>query len=157
MTTILLAFIAISFVWQPDEERRLAAIVFGFFYVFHALLRPYLGAEQYFFSGAVFDFLIIFTLGCMRYQEMNAILQMLCVYSIITNYLGWQLWDMYFPPTIYENTFVAIYAASLLTLIVGGPDGWRSFKNWWATPWVLGSFGCGDLQGVEIRREEEEC
>jgi len=88
---------------------------------------------------------------------MNAILQRLGVYSIITNYLGWQLWDMYQPPTIYESTFVAIYAASLLTLVFGGPDGWRSFKDRWTASWLLGDISRRNLQGVEVRREEETC
>ena len=153
MTYILLALIAFSFAWQPNDERRFAAIVFGFFYVVHALLRPYLGAEQYFFSGAVFDLAIIYILGCMRPQEMIHILQVLCVYSITTNYLGWQLWDMYMPPTIYENTFVAIYAASLLTLIVGGPDGWRTFKDRCTASWLLGDIGRGHSKGTAIREE----
>ena len=154
---MLLALIAFSFAWQPNDERRIAAVVFGFFYVFHALLRPYLGAEQYFFLGAVFDLVLIYILACMRPQEMSQILQMLCVYSITTNYLGWQLWNLYMPPTIYENTFVAIYAASLLTLIVGGPDGWRFFKDRCSASWLLGDISRSNLQSMEIRREEETC
>ena len=157
MIYILLTLIAFSFIWQPTEGRRFAAIVYGLFYAVHALIGPHLEAEQFFFSGAILDMVIIYILATMKYQEMNAILQMLCVYSIINNYLAWQLWNMYAPPTICNNIFVAIYAASLLTLIFGGPDGWRAFKDRWSTSWVFGAYNSGALQGVEIRREEEKC
>lgn len=120
MIEALIYSIVIATLLQPNAGRMLAAAVFAVVTLSHEVVLFDLDGLAYYASAALFDLGIIVALGAMTNISKLALrLQRVCAASILVNAVGWALWVTYYPPALYNHSFVVIYGWALYTLLTG--------------------------------------
>lgn len=144
ITLLLASLFVVAFI-QPNAPRFFAALAFVAITLLHELFLSHYDGLLYYGSAALFDLaIIIATSGIRPVPEMVLSLHRICLVSILANFLGWVIWFLYFPPLIYDASFVAIYAWALITLIkrngldVGGYtlDSWATCFRFNRSAWL---------------------
>ena len=145
VTALIVAIITVSF-FQPTAPRFFAAAIFVGVTATHELIFSGLVGLQYYGSAALFDLaIIILTSGIHPVPKMVLTLHKICMVSIVANLGGWVLWARYYPPLLYDLSFLGIYAWTLITLIgrtkadVGGfaVGDWVSCVRFNRSAWIL--------------------
>ncbi len=144
--TVLIWLIIVMAFFQPNAPRLFAAITFVGITALHELFFSNYEGLYYYGGAALFDlFIIILISGINPVPKMVLTLQKICIVSMLVNLLGWILWFLYYPPLIYNVSFIGIYIWVLITLIkrtecyVGGytMDSWSSCFRFNRSPWVI--------------------
>jgi len=148
ITLLIYAVVIVSFI-QPNAPRFFAAIIFTSITLLHELLFSSYDGLQYYGSAALFDLaVIVFTSGINPVPKMVLSLHRICIVSIFANLTGWVLWFFYYPPLVYDVTFIAIYTWTLIILVkrsgldVGGytMDSWNTCFRFNRRSWVSYSY-----------------
>lgn len=116
--TILIASLCLVTLTQPNAPRLFAALVFVGVTLSHEVFLSNYDGLSYYGGAALFDLaIIIATSGIRPLPQMVLSLHKICLVSILANFMGWVIWFLYFPPIIYDISFVVIYTWALITLI----------------------------------------
>ncbi len=135
MITVLLVLIVFAGAFQPNAPRLFAAVVFVVVTLSHEFFMSDTDGLIYYGSAALFDMgIIMLTSGINPIHQMVTDLQRICLASVFVNFIGYFIWLSYLPPTIYDMSFMVLYAWTFIILIerngadVGGyrVDSWLS-------------------------------
>ena len=135
MITMLMTILMLMSLLQPNAPRLFAAVAFTCVTVLpEQLLSAYTGLG-YYGSAALFDLgIITLTSWINPVPRMVISLHKICMVSILLNAVGWVLWTLYYPPLVYDMSYIALYAWTLFVFTrrgdrdVGGftLDSWRA-------------------------------
>lgn len=114
---IMLALVVVS-AFQPTREREYAAFLFTGFAVCHYVLMYDVDGWLYYFSAAALDAAVVFfTLRLKIISPVIESIHSICYISIMMNFFGWLLWQLYLPPDAYNSAFLLIYAWAIMNLL----------------------------------------
>jgi len=120
---IVLVFVAL---FQPTQERALAAICFASLTLVHNLLSDYFSDINYYFSDMFLHLWIIFTLVALsEITDFILILIRICIGAIVLNIFGWVIYMLYLSPIYYNYAFASLYIYTIY--IMSGKD--KSYGN----------------------------
>ncbi len=94
--------------------------------VFNSVSRyiPDEHGEYYYLLAGLIDLLIIYSLSRIKNPtKTTIIIQSWCAIFIITNFIGWVIYMLYYPSTAYDYLCSITYVLMLLTIIKGQKDG----------------------------------
>lgn len=130
IVTVLICLIAGAALLQPSASRATVAGILVGIILTHELFFSHLDGLAYFASAALFDLAAIMLTGLVvPITKMVLSIHRICIVSILANFAGWILWEMYFPPLAYELTFAGIYMWTLVVLLKrGGNDVMGDYK-----------------------------
>lgn len=119
ITTIFPLLIAIIVVFQPNKPRIFSAMWFAGL----ALVCDVIGKDTdnlaHYGSAALLDLaIIILTSGISPVPKTVISLHAVCMFSIVTNFIGWATYLNYLNPDYYNVAFIGIYALTLMILIM---------------------------------------
>jgi hypothetical protein len=121
--TALLCCALVASIFQPNAPRLFAAGIFLALTASHELFLSSLDGFRYYGSAALLDLLIIIlTSGVRPLPAMVLTLHRICAASILVNGVGWVIWALYYPPVLYDLSFVALYAWLIFTLTRKDPE-----------------------------------
>lgn len=90
-------------------------------YVFMLILLDQASGDTdgsaYFALAALADLLTVVLLSCFKVSRKIICLMLLCVGSIIINMVGYTMWYLYQPPTLYMWLFGMLYTAAILIIL----------------------------------------
>lgn len=116
--TYLLYALIVAWLFQPTMARRAAVGLFVFFTIMHELYLSEVDGLLYYGSAAFFDLLIILLTRNIRPLTDTIVnIHMICVISILFNYIGWIIWALYLPPLIYNWSFVMVYSLAVYAFL----------------------------------------
>tara|TARA_R110000782_G_scaffold58007_4_gene121469 strand:+ start:489 stop:950 length:462 start_codon:yes stop_codon:yes gene_type:complete len=120
LTTALLYAIALTACFQRAAHNLYAAVIFVSFALMHDFIGPDLDGWAYYGSAAILDCIALILLSGIRpVTKMVFHLELILLFSIIGNFLGWVMWVNYMAPTTYDAGFVVLYLLALLALLKG--------------------------------------
>ncbi len=143
---VVLVAIVLAAIFQPNAPRLFAAVVLAGSLWLHELALSDLDGLAYYGSDALCNLgVIILISGINPIPALVIRIQIICLLSIILNFLGWVAWYAYLHPLPYNVVFLLLYTWTLIALIrrdngdVGGYgiNAWRSCFRFNAHPWVV--------------------
>lgn len=118
MITALLAALCVAMLFQPNFIRLYAVACFVGLSVAHDVFLSNLDGLPYYGSAALFDLTTIMLTAYLRpIPQIVPRLHIVCLASIIMNCFGWVLWMLYFPPIVYNQSFIALYFAAIVAIL----------------------------------------
>ena len=116
--TILVALIALASVMQPNSQRLFVGLAYSVLLIASDLLLSNSMGLLYYYGSAVFDVATIIIISRVaKVSSMVLTIQKICLVSILLNFFGWVMWELYMPPVMYNSLFIALYVYALLTLV----------------------------------------
>jgi hypothetical protein len=118
---------------QPNAPRFYACVIFISCNFFHSFFLSHYDGMLYYGSTAFINLVVILITSRINpLPKMVIMLHKICITSIVINFFGWVIWFLYYPPIIYNVTFVAIYAWTLITFINRSGDyvGGYTMDSW---------------------------
>ncbi len=116
--TLLLWICSVCVFFQPSRIRLCIAFVFVIITLGHDIFFSTFNGLIYYASAGFFDLFIISILNKVRPVCQTTIyLQRICLASILTNFMGWFMWMMYFDPILYDIAFIFIYSCVIIVLL----------------------------------------
>lgn len=131
----LVGALVVGILFQPNAPRFYASCIVSLIPAIHEMYFKELDGFLYYFSVALFDFLIVIILsGINPLPKMVLRLQLISLAFIVVQFTGFALWFFYFPHVYYNVMSTILFSLALLTLIsrdkehVGSfaVDSWRS-------------------------------
>lgn len=127
---------ALVVVTQPNAGRTLAACIFCGSTILYASVSGMLGGAEYYIGASMVDLAIIILLsGIYPAPRLVGRLQLVCVASIVLNFLGWGAWFFYVPPDAYNWAFIGLYVCAVYALLKRDRDdvmGGGTVHSWFA-------------------------
>lgn len=137
MITLLMIIIASTIVLQCDLNRFASALIFAAITIGFDELLGDVSGEWYFLYGALADLLVIVLLASLpRPTTLCIRLIYISLIFIILQYIGWQMWYLYQPSTLYESLATSLYIISIGLLIYdnkGDDDDAARLDNIWTS------------------------
>ena len=122
-----LLFLFFISTYKQSHVSRLAAIIYLAFAVAHMPLQHLVSGANYhiyYISAIIFDLSAYFLLTRLTKSSGIAhILAIACIISACINFLGWRLWYWYYPPTLYNDTFILFLLVLSAVLCYGVTSG----------------------------------
>lgn len=152
--TVLLYLMLTALLVQPNKDRFIASSIFVFAIMIHEWTLSNQTGLVYYGTAGLFDLIVITMLHYMKSEsELVWSLINISFVSMITNTIGWIMWMLWIPPTLYNAAFVVIYGWAFFKLI--GRDkkdvGGHSLDRWYS------GFRINNNPGnVHIRKREGE-
>ena len=116
----IFAILILSLV-QKGYKDTFAAVVFASGIWAHDLLFSHLNSVYYFLSAGALDALVIVFILRISSKLSNP-LSIICLISIIINFVGVALWWNFYEPTIYNSLILCLYFLAIYILL-GGQNG----------------------------------
>lgn len=118
MLDALMLVLLLVAAFQPTAERAYAGLMFACVSIIHYVLMFDVGGWAYYFSAALLDAAVIFfTIRLRIISPVIESLHAICYISILMNFFGWLLWQLYLPPDAYNAAFLLIYGWAILNLL----------------------------------------
>lgn len=118
MIRLLVISILIAAIFQKDKKRTISAFIFSCVTLLHEIFMKDLDGFLYYGSAALFDLAIIIIFSKMESLSYMVIrLQKVCIVSMFVNIIGWMMWYMYYPPDIYNISFMFLYLWTIAILL----------------------------------------
>ena len=117
IVSVLLCVIGI-FAWcQPSAVRRKTAFLFAIPTLLFALVSGLLNDQWYYMGAALTDSLAIILLSSLvGIDRLVVRLMILSAVSMSLNIVGFAMYEMYQPSTIYDALFIALYIGVVIAL-----------------------------------------
>lgn len=116
----LICVIGLISLLKNDSESRpflLFSTLCGVMILFDLLITEEL-YPFYYLTSAIFDLLIMIVITKLDHTKKSTLtLQKICIAFIITNFIGWIMYELYIRPVIYNYTCEVLYSLVLFTLI----------------------------------------
>jgi small-conductance mechanosensitive channel len=122
----LLLFLFFISTYKQRYESRLAAIIYLSFAVAHMPFQYVSDANYhiYYISAIIFNISAFFLLTRLTKScGIAHILAIACIISACINFCGWRLWYWYYPPNLYNDTFVLFLMVLSAVLCYGVTSG----------------------------------
>ena len=116
----IFAILILSLV-QKGYKDTFVAIVFAAGIWAHDLLFSHLNSVYYFLSAGALDALVIILILRISSKLSNP-LSIICLISIIINFVGVSLWWNFYEPVAYNSLILSVYFVSIYILL-GGQNG----------------------------------
>lgn len=124
MITLLMIFIASTVVLQCDLNRFVSALIFAAITIGADELFGDMSGQWYFVYCALADLLIIVLLASLpRPTTLCIRLIYVSLSFIVLQYIGWQMWYLYQPSTLYESLATLLYVVTVGLLIYDNKGG----------------------------------
>lgn len=144
MTLLLLLLLAVA-LFQKERARAFVCVTFACFTLIHDVIFRDVDGLAYYASAGAFDLLIIYLISLERgCKELVTRLQVLCLLSIVLNFIGWAMWVSYLSPKFYTSAYFVFYSVAIICMLQRGGA------------YDLGYYrmGCGNFS---IRRNSDTC
>ena len=116
----IFAILILSLV-QKGYKDTFVAIVFAAGIWAHDLLFSHLNSVYYFLSAGALDALVIILI--LRFSsKLSNPLSIICLISIIINFVGLAFWWNFYEPTAYNSLILSVYFVAIYILL-GGKNG----------------------------------
>ena len=120
IVTGLIIAMGVCAIFQPTQARREAALIFTCVTMLHELLFYDRVGLFYYGTAALFDIAII--VGTANLAVMPRLVKdihRVSLTSIVLNFSGWIMWQLYLSPAAYNLAFILLYAWVIVLLIKG--------------------------------------
>lgn len=130
--TILLIGLCLSALVQSNSARGRIAWCYAGAVALHIFIFSAYEGWLYYGSAAVLALMVIMVIALAdTNRRMVKNLHLICLVSILLNFIGWVMWVTYLPPFIYNVLFMLLYCAAIAAILreeldVGDTTGaWR--------------------------------
>ena len=118
MIELLIITICILAIFQPTRERFLIAWLYALACSIHNYFLGDISGVFYYLSAGAFDFIVL-AIICVFIRPnwfSNCIIG-ISIMSLILNFYGWIIYELYLPPTSYNIAFNALYLLAILVFL----------------------------------------
>ena len=145
IVTNLIIVIGLCSVFQSTRARRDAALIFTVITMLHELLFYDRVGLFYYGTAALFDMAII--IGTANLTVVSSLIRdihRISLASIVLNFSGWIMWQLYLSPASYNLAFILLYTWAIAVLIKGERKGARGARlDSWAYSLRFNTRPCG--------------
>jgi urea transporter len=114
----LILALGVAALTQPTAARRKVAVVFTVATLAHCIIGEYIDGGAYYLSAAILASAIInITLGFKETSPITQSIHRICLVSIVLNAAGWVIYRRYFPPEVYNLSFIFLYLWAIMVLM----------------------------------------
>lgn len=118
-------WLTVALVWAAVVRRHWLPLTAVILYSAHMIFDPRMSATVYYGSAAIVDCAICgLCYYCNDAETRHAAVRIAkCSFAlVVANVVGWLLWFLYAPPTIYNWAVSAVYAYMIFAFLDKGPS-----------------------------------